>query len=95
MFSPSVDHLFFSAVDHARCVVATILTGIGDDGAEGMLALSKHGARTIGQNEQSCVVFGMPKAAMARGAVQHEGNPTEIASLMIKNARNHRYREYR
>ena len=67
---PSVDVLFRSAADCAgRDVLAIILTGMGDDGARGMKLLHDKGARTIAQNEETCVVFGMPKEAIAAGGV--------------------------
>ena len=67
---PSVDVLFRSAAECAgRDVLAIILTGMGDDGARGMKLLHDRGARTIAQNEQTCVVFGMPKEAIQLGAV--------------------------
>ena len=67
---PSVDVLFRSAVDCAgKDALAIILTGMGDDGARGMHALHATGARTLAQDEASCVVFGMPKEAIARGGV--------------------------
>ena len=67
---PSVDVLFRSAAECAgKDVLAIILTGIGNDGARGMKALHERGARTIAQDEASCVVFGMPKEAIALGAV--------------------------
>jgi two-component system, chemotaxis family, protein-glutamate methylesterase/glutaminase len=65
---PSVDVLFRSTADCAgRDALAIILTGMGDDGARGMKALHDRGARTIAQNEETCVVFGMPKEAIAMG----------------------------
>lgn len=67
---PSVDVLFRSALPYARHIVAGILTGMGRDGAEGLLSLRRAGARTIGQDEASCVVFGMPKAAYELGACE-------------------------
>ncbi|MFT3954725.1 MAG: chemotaxis response regulator protein-glutamate methylesterase [Piscinibacter sp.] len=67
---PSVDVLFRSAAECAgRDALAIILTGMGDDGARGMKAMHERGARTIAQDEQSCVVFGMPKEAIAAGGV--------------------------
>jgi len=67
---PSVDVLFRSV---ARCAGANalgvIMTGMGDDGAAGLLEMHEAGARTVAQDEQSCVVFGMPKEAIKRGAV--------------------------
>lgn len=66
---PSVDVLFRSVAECAgRDVLALILTGMGDDGARGMKLLHDRGARTVAQDEPSCVVFGMPKEAIALGA---------------------------
>jgi two-component system chemotaxis response regulator CheB len=67
---PAVDVLFRSAADCAgRDTLAIILTGMGDDGARGMKLLHDRGAHTVAQNEESCVVFGMPKEAIQLGAV--------------------------
>jgi two-component system chemotaxis response regulator CheB len=67
---PSVDVLFRSAAQCAGAnATGVILTGMGDDGAKGLLEMKQAGARTIAQDEQSCVVFGMPKEAIAIGAV--------------------------
>jgi len=67
---PSVDVLFRSAARHAGAdVAAAILTGMGKDGAEGMVALHDAGAYTLAQNRESCVVFGMPKEAIALGGI--------------------------
>jgi two-component system chemotaxis response regulator CheB len=67
---PSVDVLFRSTADCAgRDALAIMLTGMGDDGARAMKALHDLGARTIAQDEATCVVFGMPKEAIALGAV--------------------------
>jgi two-component system chemotaxis response regulator CheB len=63
---PSVDVLFRSA---ARYAVGVILTGMGDDGARGMLEMKQAGAMTIAQDEATCVVFGMPKEAIKLGGV--------------------------
>ena len=70
-FRPSVDVLFYSCAKYLgpHCTAA-ILTGMGKDGANGMLALKNLGARTIAQNEETCVVFGMPREAIAIGAAQ-------------------------
>ncbi len=68
---PSVDVLFNSAAQSAGAnVVGIILTGMGADGAEGLLAMKERGAYTIAQDEASCVVFGMPREAIRRGATQ-------------------------
>jgi two-component system chemotaxis response regulator CheB len=67
---PSVDVLFRSAANVAgKNAIAAILTGMGDDGAAGMLEMHQAGAYTIAQDEASCVVYGMPKAAVALGGV--------------------------
>ena len=67
---PSVDVLFRSAAECAgRDILAVMLTGMGDDGARGMKLLHDNGARTVAQDETSCVVFGMPKEAIKLGAV--------------------------
>jgi len=67
---PSVDVLFRSASECAgRDILGIILTGMGDDGARGMKIMHDAGARTIAQNEETCVVFGMPKEAIKLQAV--------------------------
>ena len=65
-YSPSVDLLFLSAAKlHGHIdILACLLTGIGDDGATGMLALKKIGAHCISESEESSIVYGMPKAAL-------------------------------
>lgn len=68
---PSVDVLFRSAAKVAGSnALGVIMTGMGDDGAAGMLEMRNAGARTVAQDEQSCVVFGMPKEAIKRGGVE-------------------------
>lgn len=70
---PSVDVLFDSVAKAAgRNAVGVILTGMGADGARGLLAMRQAGARTIGQNEATCVVYGMPKVAYDIGAVEKQ-----------------------
>ncbi len=65
---PSVDVLFRSvAEEFGRQSIAVLMTGMGDDGAEGLGAVKKAGGMTIAQSEESCVVYGMPKAAIERG----------------------------
>jgi two-component system chemotaxis response regulator CheB len=67
---PSVDVLFRSVATTAgRNAVGVILTGMGGDGAQGLLEMKRAGARTVAQDEDSCVVFGMPKVAISLGAV--------------------------
>src|SRR5579863_4818039 len=84
---PSVDVLFRSvAVSVGRKAVGVIMTGMGDDGAEGLCEMKEAGATTIAQDEASCVVFGMPREAIARGAVHAVVTLEEIASVAL-NAR--------
>jgi two-component system chemotaxis response regulator CheB len=65
---PSVDVLFRSAARSAGGnAVGVIMTGMGDDGAQGLLEMRRSGAYTIAEDESTCVVFGMPKEAIARG----------------------------
>jgi two-component system chemotaxis response regulator CheB len=69
---PAVDVLFHSAAAlHGVPMAAALLTGMGSDGADGLLALRQAGATTIAEDERSCVVFGMPREAIARGAAMH------------------------
>jgi two-component system, chemotaxis family, protein-glutamate methylesterase/glutaminase len=68
---PSVDVLFHSAAAAAgENAIGVILTGMGDDGAQGLLEMRRVGSHTIAQDETTCVVFGMPREAIARGAVE-------------------------
>ncbi|MEP5632864.1 MAG: chemotaxis protein CheB [Tateyamaria sp.] len=83
LYCPSVDVLFTSGVPWAPQIGAAILTGLGDDGARGMLALRRNGACTIGQSKESCVVYGMPGAAFSLNAVQVEAPIDEIASILL------------
>ncbi len=77
---PSVDVLFESVAKAARSdAVGIILTGMGGDGARGLLAMRKAGARTIGQDESTCVVYGMPKVAYDLGAVEYQEKLSDIA----------------
>ena len=69
---PSVDVMFRSVAQAAgRNAVGVILTGMGGDGAQGLLEMRKAGAHTLAQDEASCVVFGMPKVAIELGAAEH------------------------
>jgi two-component system chemotaxis response regulator CheB len=85
-FKPSVDYLFQSTVPliKRKHVVSVILTGMGKDGAKEMLNLKNAGAYTIGQDEESCVVYGMPKEAARIGAVMHAEHKDDIASKMAE-----------
>lgn len=84
---PSVDVLFHSVAKAAgRNAVGVILTGMGGDGARGLLEMRKAGAATIGQDEASSIVYGMPKVAYELGAVQYRlglsGIPGKVYSLL-------------
>jgi len=81
---PSVDVLFRSVAHAAGAnAVGIILTGMGKDGAYGLLEMRRAGASTIGQNEASCVVYGMPRAAQECGATEVELPIDQIASQVI------------
>lgn len=71
---PSVDVLFQSVADQrlATGSLGVLLTGMGDDGARGLLAMRQGGARTLGQDEATSVVYGMPRAAWEAGAVERQ-----------------------
>ena len=78
---PSVDALFHSVARNVGAkAVGVILTGMGGDGAQGLLAMRKAGARTLGQNEATCVVYGMPKVAYQIGAVEKQAPLQSIAA---------------
>jgi two-component system chemotaxis response regulator CheB len=84
---PSVDVLFRSVAEHASAAaVGVLLTGMGSDGAEGLRAMKQRGAATIAQDESTCVVFGMPKEAIARGAVDEIVPLPRIADLVVQRA---------
>jgi two-component system chemotaxis response regulator CheB len=83
---PSVDVLFSSVAKVAKAnAVGVILTGMGRDGAAGLKAMRDQNAPTIGQDEKSCVVYGMPKAAYEMGGVAEQANLTEIPNLILQN----------
>lgn len=82
---PSIDKLFFSlAKENPTAVVAALLTGMGKDGAEGLLALKKGGAYTIAQDEATCAVYGMPKVAVELGGVREVQPAIKIAAAIIR-----------
>jgi two-component system chemotaxis response regulator CheB len=81
---PSVDVLFRSAANVAgRNAIGVILTGMGRDGAAGMLEMKQAGAYNFAQDEASCVVFGMPKEAIALGGVHEILSLKEIAPRIM------------
>ncbi|NVM22083.1 MAG: chemotaxis response regulator protein-glutamate methylesterase [Desulfobacterales bacterium] len=81
---PSADVLFDSSAEYAGAnAVGVILTGMGSDGARGLLKMRDAGARTIGQDEASCVVYGMPREAAKIGAVEKETPLDHIAHEIV------------
>jgi two-component system chemotaxis response regulator CheB len=81
---PSVDVLFRSVATNARGnAIGVILTGMGKDGAEGLKQMRAAGAATIGQNEATCIVYGMPKAAAALGATEIELPIEKVAGAIL------------
>ena len=82
---PAVDVLFKSAALLRDVpMVAAVLTGMGSDGARGLLALRQAGAETIAEDEQSCVVFGMPKEAIALGAATHVSTLLRMPATLLE-----------
>ncbi len=82
---PSVDVLFQSVAKAAGAqALGVILTGMGRDGAEGLLAMRQAGAPTLGQDEASCLIYGMPKAAFERGAIQKQAPLNRIAAEILR-----------
>jgi two-component system chemotaxis response regulator CheB len=82
---PAVDVLFRSAAEHAGAqAVAVLLTGMGSDGARGLQALRAAGARTLAEHEATCVVYGMPQAAIKLGAVDHVVPLDQMPQAILK-----------
>jgi two-component system chemotaxis response regulator CheB len=82
---PSVDFLFQSVASVIGSkAMGVILTGMGSDGAKGLLEMKRKVAKTIGQDEESCVVYGMPRIAYEMGAVDKVASLSEIPRLIIK-----------
>ena len=82
---PSVDVLFRSAAQYAGAnAVGIIMTGMGDDGAQGLLEMRQAGAATIAQDEASCIVFGMPREAIARGAAERVVSLQALAGEILR-----------
>ena len=85
---PSGNPLFASLARHLGAQAAgVILTGMGDDGATGLLALKNAGGTTLIQDEASCLIFGMPKAAQGKGAAGHVLNIAGIVKALEQMAR--------
>ena len=85
---PSVDVLFFSAAEvYKNQILGILLTGLGDDGAAGLKAIKDGGGNTIAESEETCVVFGMPKAAVKRDAAKFIIPNYKVKDFMLKFAR--------
>ncbi|MBM7117922.1 chemotaxis-specific protein-glutamate methyltransferase CheB [Archangium primigenium] len=76
-----------AAKAYGRRALGLILTGMGEDGAEGLLAIKQGGGLTLAQNEESCVVFGMPGAAVGRKAVDHLVHGDDVAGTLMRLVR--------
>lgn len=86
-FVPSVDMLFESVANHYKgSVCAIVLTGMGNDGTHGMLQLHRKGATCIAEDESSCVIFGMPRAAINAGATNHVLSLDQIETLFARKS---------
>jgi two-component system chemotaxis response regulator CheB len=79
--------LFRSVARLGASAVGVILTGMGSDGASGLLAMREAGARTFGQNAATCVVYGMPRAAFERGAVEREVSLSAMPEAILAACR--------
>jgi len=85
---PSIDVLFDSAAEHAgKNAIGVILTGMGRDGAEGLLRMRQAGAYTLAQDEASCVVFGMPREAIALGAASEVVAIQDMSQRVVAHLR--------
>ena len=88
-YRPSVDLLFNSVAETAHAnAVGAILTGMGDDGARGLLKMRHAGARTLAQDEKSCVVYGMPKVAVELNAAEIICSLEKMAEQILKSLKN-------
>ncbi len=80
---PSIDVTMQSVVQiYGAHTTGVILTGMGDDGSLGLVAIRAKGGKTIAQNAESCVINGMPQRAIEKGVVDRVGSPSEIARFL-------------
>lgn len=84
---PSADILFRSCAGIGRKAIGIIMTGMGKDGAQGLLEMHRAGALTLGQNEESCVIYGMPRAARLLGAVTRELSLDAMPRALLRACR--------
>lgn len=84
---PSCDVLFKSVAENCENILSVILTGMGEDGTKGLIDIHNKGGYVIGQNEESCVVYGMPKAAFEAGAVDIELDIHSMPNFIINKVR--------
>ena len=90
VYKPSVDVFFNSIADNWKgSVIAALLTGMGRDGARGLLAINNAGGYTIAQDEKSSTVFGMPKAAIEIGATENVLDLRDIPAVLLKNTKSY------
>ncbi|NTV29818.1 MAG: chemotaxis response regulator protein-glutamate methylesterase [Candidatus Omnitrophica bacterium] len=84
-FCPSCDVLFDSVAQYyANNAVGVILTGMGDDGSRGLLKMHQRGSIVIGQNEETCTVYGMPRAAFVAGAVDMQVDIADVSEMIVR-----------
>ena len=84
-YAPSADRLFSSSAKAAgRRVIGVVLTGMGDDGARGVVEVAESGGTVIAESEETAVVFGMPKAAARTGMVNHVLPLTGLVDKLVK-----------
>ncbi len=85
---PTVDEMMVSAAEiYGKSTLGVILTGMGSDGTFGMKAIKKTGGLNIAQNQETCVVFGMPKAAIAAGVIDSVVSLDEIPDEIVKRCK--------
>ena len=83
---PSVDAMFYSMAETVTCkMVGIIMTGMGQDGAHGLLEMRKKGAYTIGQDKESSVVYGMPGVAQNIGAVMIQASCDNVSNVLLRH----------
>lgn len=84
IYSPSLDYLLWSVARvYGKSAIGAIMTGMGGDGADGLLALRRAGGMTVGQDEASCLVYGMPRVAAENGAVMLQQPPAHMAATIL------------